>query len=522
MHRLGCDDATAPSQSRLTVCRAPGGFAVVGNTGFSWGRKVASAPARPPDGAYLSWTWDGSTLELESHPDGFVPVYYWLHREGISVSTSILALLEQGAPPDLDHQALSVFMRLGFYLGEDTPFKAIRALPASGRLRWSHRELSFPGSPPSPPRTTTIGRPDALAEYARLFRQAVARRAPRGPFAVPLSGGRDSRHIVLELLSQGHRPDFCVTASNLPPRNAEDVRVATRLARTLDLRHIVAEQSRWRLNAELSKNEQTSFCADEHTWAMPIADVLAAKVGEAYDGIGGDVLSAGLFLDESTLRVYQEGRYQDVARTLLNNWSIPESTLRSIVGPALRRQLSRESAEERVIAELGKFGGWHNPLTAFYFFNRTRREISLYAVSMLMDRVNVLCPYLDRDVVDFLTSLPAELFLDHTFHTDTIAAHYPRYEHIDYAEPGTSSSPHRNYWRRFSLELLWYFIRERDSAMVDIGWLVPRLIANTVLGWQFTGPLPALYLAQLGRVCDRHAGSRARGVCRGWVQNDRD
>ena len=138
---------------------------------------------------------------------------------------------------------------------------------------------------------------------------------------------------------------------HLPPHNAEDVPVATRLARTLNLRHIVAAQSRSRLQAELSKNEQTSLGSNEHTWALPMADVLAAKVGEAYDGIGGDVLSAGLFLDESTLRVYQDGRYQDVARRLLKHWSIPEPTLRAIVGPALRGQLSRESAEERVIAE---------------------------------------------------------------------------------------------------------------------------------------------------------------------------
>jgi hypothetical protein len=81
----------------------------------------------------------------------------------------------------------------------------------------------------------------------------------------------------------------------------------------------------------------------------------------------------------------------------------------------VRAKLSRESAEERLIEELGKFREWHNPVTAFYFFTRTRREISLYTFSMLMDDVDVLCPYLDTDVVNFLMGLPEKCLLDHSF-----------------------------------------------------------------------------------------------------------
>jgi hypothetical protein len=35
-----------------------------------------------------------------------------------------------------------VFLRLGFFLSEDTPFAAIRALPPGGKLIWSRRASS--------------------------------------------------------------------------------------------------------------------------------------------------------------------------------------------------------------------------------------------------------------------------------------------------------------------------------------------------------------------------------------------
>jgi hypothetical protein len=242
---------------------------------------------------------------------------------------------------------------------------------------------------------------------------------------------------------------------------------------------------------------------------MCIVGALDGKVAEVYDGIGGDVLSAGLFLNESTLRAYREQLYRDVAKHLLNAWSwrMAESTLRSIQAPSLRRELSRELAEQRLIAELGKFSEWHNPLTAFYFFNRTRRGISLYTFSMLMDSVTVLCPYLDTDLVSFLMSLPAELLLDHSFHSDTIAMEYPGYQHIGYAQDVHHDPGSRHFWRRYSLELLLYFLRERNSEMVNLGWLLPRLIANTILGHAFSGPPRAQYLVQLGRACDLRRGS---------------
>src|SRR5205085_2976358 len=114
---------------------------------------------------------------------------------------SPLRLLLEGAPAELDERALSVFLRLGFFLGEDTAFTAIKALPPAATMRWRAGRLELRGSRPPPPPPADLGRSEAIEQYAALFRASIERcLEPGDDIVLPLSGGRDSRHILLELL----------------------------------------------------------------------------------------------------------------------------------------------------------------------------------------------------------------------------------------------------------------------------------------------------------------------------------
>src|SRR5215210_1223663 len=100
----------------------------------------------------------------------------------------------------------------------------------------------------------------------------VERRRTAVDVAVPLSGGRDSRHILLELAREGCRPSFAITVPRLPPTAAEDECVAGLVADHLQLRHIVVRQPRHPAIAEARKNIATHYCADEHAWFFPMVD----------------------------------------------------------------------------------------------------------------------------------------------------------------------------------------------------------------------------------------------------------
>jgi asparagine synthetase B (glutamine-hydrolysing) len=123
--------------------------------------------------------------------------------------------VEAGAPTGFDEAALAVFLRLGFFLGDDTPFQSIRTLPPDGTLTWEAGTVTISGGYRFV-RPQRLSRDAAIDGFIDLFRQAMSRRPPAGQdVVVPLSGGRDSRHILLELCESGHRPSYTVTISTL-------------------------------------------------------------------------------------------------------------------------------------------------------------------------------------------------------------------------------------------------------------------------------------------------------------------
>jgi hypothetical protein len=67
----------------------------------------------------------------------------------------------------------------------------------------------------------------------------------------------------------------------------------------------------------MRKNLITGFTAgvDEHSWILAIRDYLKPKPCAVYDGIGGDVLSAGVHIEKSVFLSYHILTYIVVENT---------------------------------------------------------------------------------------------------------------------------------------------------------------------------------------------------------------
>lgn len=328
---------------------------------------------------------------------------------------------------DLDYDALAVFIRLGYFVGDTTPFANIRYV---GPEPWMTRPSGMPRSA-------------AIDRYGELFRAAVRKRIAEA-IVLPLSGGRDSRHILFELLEAGEKPTT-VTLHGWVPRGDDDVRIARELARRCGLGHAVIG-SRWpSVRAEFEMHELTDFCSDEGAWALPIREFILARRGIAFDGVAGDILSAGLYLHPGLLAAMREGNAERAADMLLGQ----EAFLASVLEPGLYRKLSRERAATLLQAEIAKHFDAPNPVSSYLFWNRTRREIA-HSGSRILGAAEA--PYIDDAVYDHLTSLPADYFLDRTFHTETIDRMFPQYRDIPYDNNSSSTRPDRWLFRLASLK----------------------------------------------------------------------
>jgi hypothetical protein len=476
-------------------------FLIDGLPFYKAGHKIEGSAGESPDGIFVEWSWNSSSLIVHNDRYSFYPLYYFVRPGEIALSTSIPRLVELIGGAELDDAAMAVFLRLGFFIGDDTPFKHIRAVPRCSAFRWESGELKIRQEAITV-KTESINRESAIDVYISLFRRAVQRRAPTDHnFAVPISRGRDSRHILLELYESGYKPEHCVTADIFPYAVSEDVQVARQLTAALSLNHIVITQPSARLTAELRKNLETNFCADEHTWYLPVADYLRERTNIVYDGIGGDVLSAGLFLDRQRLEHFDAGNFSELARLLLFEEEATEGGLAAILHAEDYKRFNRELAASHIEEELKRYADYPNPVGAFFFANRTRREIALSPYGLLAGIEKVFSPYLDHDLYDFLSFLPASMFLEHNFHTETIRQAYPSYAYIPFAKKLDAAVRSRKYFRKFTLDLMAYAFRQRPLNLVRSDFLIPRLMRCLVdsrysnsVNW--FGPL-AVYLTQI-------------------------
>jgi len=109
------------------------------------GHRILKPGDQVDDGVFAGWSWDGAVLCAWNDRYGIRHLYSLRLGEEIALSTSILRLLAEGASTELNYSGLSVFLRLGAFLAEDTPFRDIRALPPTATLEWTHDVLSAAG-----------------------------------------------------------------------------------------------------------------------------------------------------------------------------------------------------------------------------------------------------------------------------------------------------------------------------------------------------------------------------------------
>ncbi|MCZ4351250.1 hypothetical protein O4H61_01860 [Roseovarius aestuarii] len=381
------------------------------------------------------WHWDGVQLVGDVDRFGFFNLYVYEKDGEVAVSPSLLELVAQGADTTPDTRALAVFHRLGIFINDDTPLKYVRTLPPSGRVVWHNGRTHITGGV-DVPRAQTISREGAVTGMTELFRQAMQRilSAWDGPMTLPLSGGYDSRHTLLEMLHQGRQPDRCVTFHHNGAALNTEALAARAVASRAGLRHDILGYARPRLADALRSTVMTSLCADEHAQMMPLHDYMLNRPGAAFDGIAGDILTNPDNDAETFYRLAEKGDFISIARGLITGHSrvISQDHWQRGAG-ALYSPGHDDEVLDYVGRALEKYADAPDPYQVFWMYHRTRREINFVPQSILSPSQTVFCPYLDDDFASFCLSLPYSVTKDQKLHHDCMAQAYPDYADIPFA-----------------------------------------------------------------------------------------
>ncbi len=393
-----------------------------------------------PGGLFLEWHWNGSTLSARNDRYGIYPAFIAQLPDGIALSPDLLKLLEIGAPRDLDPTAIAAFLRTGYFLGDDTPFRHIRALGPGTNLRWTAQEgLTITSGEPEC-RSNDWTFDQAAKTWGPMFREAMRRRPPLpGKTMLPLSGGRDSRFILLELLALGH-PVVGLTTNKQPPYPTNDVPAAFAIAKRTGIEHHLIESGEDIFWTERTKNLRTGLCAEEGGYMVPLCEVISQQAKTTYDGFLGDVLTGVRFFEDGEVEMVRQARLDEVAERMV---SYREHQLQRTLSPEAYRMFSREAGMQRIREALALQADKPNPIGSFLTWNRSRREVATQTLALVRPDVLVYFPYLDADLFDAYMGLPAELLLSGDLTVAGLHLAHPDFADVPFEKAFRDATPKR-------------------------------------------------------------------------------
>jgi asparagine synthase (glutamine-hydrolysing) len=244
-----------------------------------------------------------TTLLLARDPLGIKPLYYTLVGGTLLFASEVRALLATALPPRrLSEEALAAYLLWGSVAEPLTLVDSIRSLPPGHRLlgRVEHGGVRFVIEPywrlPAVSSAMRNGsRMEAVAELGRLLRESVALHLVADvPVGIFLSGGVDST-CVAALAAGAHGAVATVTVA-FPEETAwDEAAVARETARRLGTKHhevaLTGPQMLNRLDEAVAAPDQPSMDGINTYFVSWGARQAGLKV--ALSGLGGDELFGG-------------------------------------------------------------------------------------------------------------------------------------------------------------------------------------------------------------------------------------
>ena len=429
------DAATLPyDESAEPVCvvtAGPDGRARIdGPVSWSGGLRGDEGGGGEAGGAHARWHFDGTALTAEVDRLGMFPLFYCHDGRRCALSPSLARLVRALGLTEIDREAMAVFVHIGMFVGEDTPFAGVRVMPPGGRLRFAPGEAapwSLSGRRPEvgPVRGTREQLVDRMAEALSAAVRRVGRAVEGRAVWLPLSGGLDSRRLLGAWTGQGLPLTGTFTVDG-DFAKLGDAGPAAELARICGVPHEVAPPFP-RFQGTLLRNVLTHFCSDEHEWYVAVARFMSRRPsGPAggggrpvvVDGIAGDLhrghppWAAGLFAS---------GDFGELAERWLGRDATP---LARQVPPDMLPDDVRGAARARLVEELATHADAPNPVSSFLFWVRKRREIALQPWGVMRPFADAAGPFLDRELWELMVGLPAAV-ADEAFHLDWVGRRYP-------------------------------------------------------------------------------------------------
>ncbi|MEP7302066.1 MAG: asparagine synthase-related protein [Caldimonas sp.] len=364
------------------------------------------------------------------------PVYLYRGPELTVASTELRCLVPWLERAELEPDAVDMLLRCGELIDRQTLLRGVEMLPPGTLLRdagqgsedrryWSMRSDAAAGPPSTP------------EQLAAALRRGVRRLEAVSPrLGITLSGGLDSR-IILDLAAHPERvPSF---TWGLP--GCRDIVCATRYATLVGSPHTVrtwepeAFVPLWSRGVDLTGGA----CGIDSMFMLPFVPLLASACDVVFNGLAGDVVLGGNWVQRAWLAESDAGR---LGRQVWR-WRVPEAQDR-LVDRMTARATALPSAGERWAASIAARAGGRpvERLNDWLVENRIFRTTNC-GTMLLRGGVESHAPFFDNDFVDLLVRVDHDRKFKHRLYLEVMNRAAPRAASVAWQR--TNVSPARGY-----------------------------------------------------------------------------
>jgi asparagine synthase (glutamine-hydrolysing) len=410
-------------------------------------------------------------------------IYYSCERnDSIALSTSMYQLCSMHATGlPLDPAGVAWYLSNGVVHGNRTLFSGIHRMERAccyiinEHGRNLHEYWTFAFTPSLPAKVTERTR----QIFGDILIEAVARRAPQTvPLCISLSGGYDSSGILAILSNKLHRKDLRSFSYGLNEKKVDsDAYVAKRIASECGCEHTFLRSYDGNLFDSIEANALlgdglSNFCDESSVWIQLSRNHGGYKLplfaGENWFGMlntvdlcsDDDVLNRVHIRDLAGL----EWLMTDLSRRSIR--ALSEGIQGDIASLLLRCPITKDFYEKR----------------DFLFLDQNLSHVLLPWRENFAGRAFfVQEPWLDNDVLDFMTTVPSVLRNGRTLYHNTIKEMVPELFRVKRARIGLSVPDWGNELSRFKGSVTSRYIKNgRDSALDDL--IPPETVLKVIEG----------------------------------------
>jgi asparagine synthase (glutamine-hydrolysing) len=396
------------------------------------------------NGSFVAAVWDSRERKLVIANDrlGLHPLYFYTRGKEYFFASGVRSLLQvPGLPRQIDRLAIAQFLTFDHLLGQRTLLKDVQLLPQASVVVVQDSTVlqQTYWTPVYPVHYSLCQEEEWMERLLHHLQKAVQRQATDAlPAGLLLSGGLDSR--VLLALLHGNYPagQFSTYTFGLP--GSDDARYADESAKKIGAAHrFIPMAADWLLQLgekSVRLTDGLGNIVNLHALATLEEEAQNAKV--LYKGFLGDAMMG------FAQRQQHWATYDDQNR-IQAHWQVHKDQGVITFDRAEQKSLFSQDFLQEIgdgVMESYRQGMDESGSSllsdqrlVFDFRQRVPR-MTINGVEVARSRANVRLPFADRDLVDFVITIPPGLRYDRRLMRNTFMHYFPEMAKIPLTDTG--------------------------------------------------------------------------------------